>query len=89
MGNEESRYCKLEIEEEAIEVTDNWSLHYARNVDGNASLHSAFIGQPRLSQKNSTSLERFAKVIPCKFYTFTNFLCVFGTFNYLYNIFRI
>lgn len=65
MGNEESNYPKLQIEEEAVEVTDNWSLHYARSVgEGNICTRSAFVSQPVVNRNGATPLEKFAKV--CK-----------------------
>lgn len=61
MGNEESHYPKVEIEEEAVEVTDNWSLHYARSTD-NICNRSAFVSQPSINHYSGTPLERLAKV---------------------------
>lgn len=62
MGNEESNYPKVEIEEEAVEVTDNWSLHYARPIGNNGYTRSAFISQPGINRDGATPLEKFAKV---------------------------
>lgn len=62
MGNEESHYPSVEVEEEAVEVTDNWSLHYARALSANMFNRSAFLSPPDSNRFSGAPLERLAKV---------------------------
>lgn len=61
MGNEESRNSNVDFDNDAVEVTDNWTLYYAHNVNGNEIVRSAFISQQG-SDRSSGSLKRLAKV---------------------------
>ena len=62
MGNEESRSCKFDMEEESLEVTDNWTLHYAKDIDNNVSQYSAFVGEAKGLESNKMLLEKLSKV---------------------------
>lgn len=63
MGNEKSQPAGLVIEENAILVTDRWSLHSAiySGVSGNQKI-SVFIGPTSSSQNNQNLLEKLSKV---------------------------
>ncbi|KAL0276119.1 UNVERIFIED_CONTAM: hypothetical protein PYX00_003765 [Menopon gallinae] len=61
MGNEESHNRSVDFDGDAVEVTDNWTLYYAHNVNGIASVRSAFISQQGSSGRSSDSLKRLAK----------------------------
>lgn len=62
MGNEKSQPAGLVIKENAIEVTDRWSLHSASysGVGGNPKI-SVFVGPVSVLPSNHNLLEKFAK----------------------------
>lgn len=63
MGNEESHYPKYQIEDEAIEVTESWTLHYAKAVELDGNVCSAFVSQAKVDSSHSSLLEKLSKVI--------------------------